>query len=257
MTAPLMAMVLLERPLVFDQTSAAAVIASFPASAKAKLQSVGMEGTSLRITFDDMTFTVVSVPEPMAPRDFAKQLSQPAGRAFEPMITAHRAKLIITCAHPGDGFGEVVMAATTVHLLARRFGDLGVPLGGYWVSSERLCDWAEFTDYADAVLPAFDNDPETAFPTRYWVSVQMTQDGKRFGGETQGLRPFMGYELDLEPVAWPLAAAAERLVGTVTYLFWHGPVLNDGDTLGVSEDERFRLNLGGNRMKMTLETAVR
>ncbi|MFG5380263.1 DUF4261 domain-containing protein, partial [Yoonia sp. R2-816] len=131
----------------------------------------------------------------------------------------------------------------------------GVPLGGYWVSSERLCDWAEFTDYADAVLPAFDNDPDTAFPTRYWVSVQMTQVDGRFGGETQGLRPFMGYELDLEPVAWPLADVAERLVGTVTYLFWHGPVLNDGDTLGVSEAERFRLtsDVDRKRMEMTLE----
>ncbi len=257
MTAPLIAMVLLEHPLIVDQVAAEAVIASFPASAKAKLHAVKKEGTSLQITFDDMKFTVVSVPEPMALRDFAKQFSQPSGRAFEPMIAAHRAKLIITCAHPGEGFGEVVMAATTVHLLARRFGDLGVPLGGYWVSSERLCDWAEFTDYADAVLPAFDNDPETAFPTRYWVSVEMTQDGKRFGGETQGLRPFMGYELDLEPVAWPLAAVAERLVGTVTYLFWHGPVLNDGDTLGVSEDERFRLALDEQKatMNITLESS--
>ncbi len=65
----------------------------------------------------------------------------------------------------------------------------------------------------------------------------------------------MGYELNLEPVAWPLAAVAERLVGTVTYLFWHGPVLKDGETQGVSEAERFRLNLDGNRMKMTLEAA--
>ncbi len=115
----------------------------------------------------------------MALRDFAKAFSTPGDEAFEPMIAAYRAKLIITCAHPGDGFGEVVTAAATVHLLARKFGDLGVPPGGYWVSSERLCDWAEFTEYADAVRPAFDNDPETAFPSRYWVSVQMTQDGTK------------------------------------------------------------------------------
>ncbi len=222
MTAALMAMVLLESPLSFDQTMAAAVIASFLVSAKAKLHAVKNGGKSLQITFDDMKFTVVSVPEPMALRDFAKAFSNPGGEAFEPMIAAHRAKLIITCAHPGDGFGEVVMAAAAVHLLARKFGDLGVPLGGYWVSSERLCDWAEFTEYADAMLPAFDNDPDTAFPSRYWVSVQMTQDGAKYGGETQGLRPFMGYELHLEPVAWPLATVAERLVGTVTHLFWHG-----------------------------------
>ncbi len=80
---------------------------------------------------------------------------------------------------------------------------------------------------------------------------------RQFGGETQGLRPFMGYELDLEPVAWPLADVAERLVGPVTCLFRHGPVLNDGDMLGVSEDEWFRLTLDGSRMNMTLEHAIR
>ncbi|MFG5380676.1 hypothetical protein [Yoonia sp. R2-816] len=55
----------------------------------------------------------------------------------------------------------------------------------------------------------------------------------------------MGYELDLEPVASPLADVAERLVGTVTYLFWHGPVLNDVIRWGSARMSGFGLALKG------------
>lgn len=256
MSAPLMAMVLLGAPLRFDEVGVRAVIASFPANAKAKLHAIKNEGTSLQILFDDVKFTVVASPGPMSLRDFARQFAQPSGKAVEPMIAAHQAKLIITCAHPGADFGEIVMSATAVHLLATKLGALGKPLGGYWVTSERLCDWAEFTAYGEAAMPAFYNDPETQFPTRYWVSVQLKKNGNRFGGETAGLKPFMGYELNLEPIAWPMPDVAERLVGTVIYLFMHGQVLNDGETLGVTKDERFRLRHDDRQAKMNLTLEV-
>ena len=46
-----------------------------------------------------------------------------------------------------------------------------------------------------------------------------------------------------------------RLVGTVSYLFANGPVLRGGDTLGVSETERFRVTMTDRmgRMALTLE----
>lgn len=258
MTAPLMAMVLLDEPIVFDPQSAQAVVDSFPKNAQAKLHAVNGDGTQLQILFDDVKFTVVIDAQPMALRDFSKTLGAPDGQSFEPMIAKHQAKLIVTCAHPGDEFGEVLMSAVATHLLAVKCGNLGAPLGGYWVSSERLCDWDEFSAYGRDVLPAFDNDPEVEFPSRYWVSVQLTQAGQLYGGHSQGLRVFTGYELDLTPVLWPMADVAQRLIGTVTYLFWHGPVLQDGETLGITETEQFRISHDpdNSRMKLQLETAT-
>lgn len=248
----MMAMALLEKPLLFKASDVEAVLNAFPAGAKVKLHAIKKDGAQLQLLFDDVKITVVSMPEPMALRDFAKAFSNPGGEAYEPMIARHRAKLVVTCREPGNEFGQTVMSATIVHLLAMKLASLGEPLGGYWVASERLCDWAEFCEYGAAVMPAFENDPNTIFPSRYWVSVQLTQDAGKFGGETSGLRPFFGYELDLTPIPWPMADVAERLVGTVAYLFWHGSVLKDGETLGSSETERFSIRFFRGRLMMAL-----
>ncbi len=74
-------------------------------------------------------------------------------------------------------------------------------------------------------------------------------------GRDTGTEAVHGIRAGSETGGMATRGRAERLVGTVTYLFWHGPVLKDGDTLGVSEAERFRFSLEGNRMKMTLEVA--
>jgi len=56
-------------------------------------------------------------------------------------------------------------------------------------------------------------------------------------------------------LGWTLEDVALRLTGSVTYLFQAGPVLKDGETLGISETERFRLSEDKNAglMRMTLE----
>ena len=50
---------------------------------------------------------------------------------------------------------------------------------------------------------------------------------------------------------------AIRLVGTVAYLFQAGAVLKDGDTLGATDRERFRVSLeqSGRRAVLRLENA--
>ena len=59
----------------------------------------------------------------------------------------------------------------------------------------------------------------------------------------------------MTPIPWPMEEVAGRLVGTVAYLFSAGPVLKDGETLGVSETERFRVaKAEGGRMMLTMET---
>jgi len=45
----------------------------------------------------------------------------------------------------------------------------------------------------------------------------------------------------MAPIAWPMEEVAARLVGTVEYLFREGSILRDGETLGVSNEERFRI----------------
>ncbi len=54
-------------------------------------------------------------------------------------------------------------------------------------------------------------------------------------------------------IDWPLPDVATRLLGVVSYLFTAGPVLKDGDTLGVSEDERVRITFSQETMRLVLD----
>lgn len=58
--------------------------------------------------------------------------------------------------------------------------------------------------------------------------------------------------LRVEPDAgdWLMATVATGLAATVTYLFWHGSVLEDGDTLGITESEPFSIQFDRGRLSM-------
>lgn len=254
MSAPLLVMVLLRAPLQLSKAAIEKALTVLPANFEARLSDVCADDDTFIIFIDDLRFSVVSIPAPIPEVDFEKTLAQPSGASFKPLIEQHSAQLVLICQKPGETMGGAVIAATILHLLALQIGELGDPMAGFWVSSERLADWKQFKKDAKAALPALDNNRPVAFPSTYWVSAQLTQDGRLFGGHTLGLKPFTGYELELTPIEWPMALVAERLVGTVSYLFDAGPVLKDGDTLGVTESEKFQLSLetAPSRLKMAL-----
>ena len=74
-----------------------------------------------------------------------------------------------------------------------------------------------------------------------WLDGPPTPEGERtLAVVTTGLAPFVGREVEFMPAPLPPAVIAERTLGTITYLLGQGPVLKDGDSLGVSEAERIR-----------------
>jgi hypothetical protein len=75
-----------------------------------------------------------------------------------------------------------------------------------------------------------------------WTTLQFrpgTRDGE-IGVLSYGLTPFVGREVELAPVIMPFEAVAERMWGLCGYLLENGPVIKNGDTLGLSESERIR-----------------
>ncbi len=76
------------------------------------------------------------------------------------------------------------------------------------------------------------------------------------------MEAFTGYELEIAAVELSAEVLGERIYGTIEYLFNNGPVLQDGQTLGVSETEHFRLKYVGrdgdvpDRFLMMLEGEV-
>jgi hypothetical protein len=75
-----------------------------------------------------------------------------------------------------------------------------------------------------------------------WTTLQfrLGSSDKEIGVLSYGLAPFVGREVELAPVVMPFEAVAERMWGLCGYLLENGPVIKNGDTLGLSDDERIR-----------------
>ena len=77
-----------------------------------------------------------------------------------------------------------------------------------------------------------------------WVGFRLlgSSEPGKVGARTIGLEAFTGYELEMAPVALSPDILAQRIYGTIEYLFNNGPVLEAGHTLGISESEHFRID---------------
>jgi hypothetical protein len=74
-----------------------------------------------------------------------------------------------------------------------------------------------------------------------WLDGPPLPNGQRtLALVTTGLAPFVGREIEWLPAALPPALISQRVHGLCQYLMNRGPVLTDGDTIGVTEAERIR-----------------
>lgn len=241
MSATFIAAVLLKAPLKLTKSSIADVLANCPESLGVALDGVSEDGKQAKFTVQGMRIALQMFDTPAPIEGFERELrGSREGPLFE-AISGHGAQMSVFCRLQDVDMGQGVLAAAAVHVLAAHLGAMGEPLAGYWVSSERLSPWDVFVQDGTGTAAAFDETGAVAFPSRYWVSVQLIREGESFGGRSIGLAPFTGYELAMPPIARPMEFVAERMVGTLEYLFQAGPVLRGGETLGATESERFRI----------------
>jgi hypothetical protein len=142
----------------------------------------------------------------------------------------------------------------THHLIVSLMGGPGTPLerhiwftkfvaavteqsdaaGIYWGagtvvnSPEVLCEQAE-------VLT-----PDDLFPP-LWVDHRLWQDGGKFYFATTGLHAFDLPELEAEGGDWPPDEFFEFCQNLVTYIIKRGAAIGDGETIGRSAEEKFKV----------------
>lgn len=103
-------------------------------------------------------------------------------------------------------------------------------------------------------------------PDLLWTTLSLmrgpaTPDGRvTTAALTIGLLPFVGREIEFEPAPLQPVEIAERLIGLCKYLILNGPIIKDGETVGLTEKEKIRVRYAaaGQRpgvpvMSMTLE----
>ncbi|MGL4422718.1 MAG: DUF4261 domain-containing protein, partial [Gemmataceae bacterium] len=107
--------------------------------------------------------------------------------------------------------------------------------GIFWSNASLVVSSPVFQDFTQKILP---EGP----PVYIWVDLRV---GRNASGTTSGFTTGMAAlgHMEFETEESPEAPGdlRERFFGLANYLLEHGPVINDGDTIGEDANERIRV----------------
>jgi hypothetical protein len=85
----------------------------------------------------------------------------------------------------------------------------------------------------------------TSLPTELWVECTVAKDGDdKSQGFTKGLAALGHPELEAKGLPMTPLRLHSRLTGVARYLVEHGPIIQEGDAIGESAEERIRVAFG-------------
>ncbi len=218
-----------------------------------KSESISVVGSSLEgsvITWGRMTFTLMTINKPIPAETFDTALRTSHGlRNGAQLISDHKAHLIISPLNAVKDQLQAIYAALSVMTLTDIIANRSKPLGYFWSNSEILQDHDQFAqalagaEKAMGKFTAKERDPWYDLPVTCWVGMRMISPDRKtkFGAVTQGLAAITGFEIQIEPFQAKPAEVAKHLYGMASYALNHGPMIKDGDTIGISQQQRFRI----------------
>ena len=187
-----------------------------------------------------LTVMFIDTPLPGGTLDRAIQRAQRLWPEAAARLAAHRAHAVVGVLTKGEGFPATRAAAEHVTLAAAALSELLPTIGVYWCAAGKVIEAKQFRDYAAQI-------PAGQAPLDAWLQLNWLQGPPTAKGEptcaivTTGLQPFIGREIEFQPAAVPPQVMTERVIGTALYLLAQGPVLKDGEALGVSAAERIAI----------------
>jgi hypothetical protein len=228
------AMVLLREPRIPDGD---AVLAALPARRRATLAHVG--ATTLTLELDGEASMVGLMPAPIA----WSQLAGPCATAWwwpdaEAACRQSTAHLIaMTSAASGDVFEANLRLTDLVAALASTADALAV----YWGAGTLVHEPGAFRAEAATASRAL-------LPLRLWIDFRIVplESGKVFLA-TSGLKTF-GL-MEIECVGGDAPRLLDRAFNAAHYLCDRGPVLEDGNTFGLTATERVPVSHRPSRLK--------
>lgn len=224
--------------------TAEAVVSAFRASPAAAVFSIEVDregvvpGSGFAVKLDGhMPVAVVFVDQAL-PRDsweaaVAADIVWPD--AHEAMARS-RGHVFLAALEDGGGHLEALNRAAGVTLVAAVIAQLLPATGAIFTAAQTVTA-------ADSFIAQAMTLAEKVVPTGIWI-------GKRFlRGETPGttamlttgLVPFIGREIEFLPAPLPPMEIAKRVIGLCQYLIVNGPVIGDGETVGLTKDEKIRV----------------
>lgn len=183
--------------------------------------------------------TVRMLDEPLEMEKLKNALATSIGwREARDHVAAHQGHIVIAPLIENTPEKAATLAAitsATASAIAAQTETVGV----YWASADLLIETGAFRKAAAGAV-------QGTAPLPTWVKFMPVKgpdsDGVvTTGFITAGFSSFVGREVEVEPAPLSRSEIGARMVGFMNYLLAKGPVVQDGDTIGVSDNERIRV----------------
>jgi hypothetical protein len=217
-------------------------------------------GAGFLLDFNGVLVSVILVDKPLPPDAYAGALQlnrvwPGAAQAME----AHRAHAIVAPLKEIGSHLEALNATMIVTITLAALTTIVPSVAVVWSNGEVITEVTRFREAARALVQG-QTRPDIWIGFAFLDGPRLPTGERTLAVVTSGLAPFIGREVEWLPTPLPPATIANRLIGLCQYLIVNGPVIKDGETLGVSESDRIRATFaprgqrGGPVIQLSVET---
>ncbi|WP_298961210.1 DUF4261 domain-containing protein [uncultured Roseibium sp.] len=177
------------------------------------------------------------LPVDTAERPIAYNQTWPGAKAA---VEKHKAHVIVAVFQSEEGFAAARQSAINLTLLTAAVIKSHSVLSIIWTTGNTISE-------PIMAFKALQQISEQKYPLDLWLQIYpyrpptLPESQTMIGFVTEGLQPFIGREIQFEPGALSPQDTASRVLNISHYLLAQGPVLRDGETLGISETEKIRI----------------
>ena len=211
------------------------------AIAQASLKE-GKQGFILSI--NGVEVVALSMPEPL-PVDAYEAAASGAmlWREAKQQLEQNKAHVVVATMRDATSHPEALAGAFAVTVVCAAVIRLTHAIGVIFNPADTAFPAQSFHDMA-VELAQKRQIPEMLWCSLNFVPGDELPGGKRkVGAVATGLFPFIGRDLEFEPVVWSPGEVAKRMLGLAQYLILNGPVIGDGDNVGSTPDEKLTARL--------------
>lgn len=197
-------------------------------------------GQSIVLTLDGLVITVMFLAAPLPDDSYmdalALEMVWPESKLALKKMRSH---VIVASLQASIDYASAVRTATAVTMVSNALASL-------------LPTLAVISDEGQTVVPPDRFMAETLAlvagetPVSLWTSLIFRSESRDTDGNprltvmTNGLLPFIGRELELYATTLKPYDAASRVIGLCQYLITSGPVIKDGDSVGMTDEEKIQ-----------------
>ncbi|SFK11941.1 protein of unknown function [Pseudovibrio ascidiaceicola] len=156
------------------------------------------------------------------------------------VLSEHKSHIVLSVLGAAKEHPDVLKAAKTMTLFSSYLSEKLSVMAQVGVDGKTVIPPQNLKAYAQSLA-------QGEIPLFAWASVMffnggVTSDGKQKAIlATNGLLPFIGREVETSASANLTSDKVDFLLNLGIYLIKNGPIINDGDTIGGTEEERIRV----------------